>query len=244
MNQKGGVGKTTTAAHLAHGLSMLGHRVLALDLDPQGHLAASFGLFDTSLAGADRLLVDGIALSELLQREVRPNLDLLPAGSRLGEFEHATASRRDSVQRLTRALQPWAHHYQWGVIDCPPAAGLLSVSAILAAGDLVIPISGDFLALHGFSRLLRALRTIEKSLGHTTRKHLLMTRYYPRRKVATEVRERLEHYFPNDLLKTIIREAAAVTEGPGFGKTVFEYSPRSIGAEDYHALVEELLSRT
>ncbi|MFK5894228.1 MAG: ParA family protein, partial [Pseudomonadota bacterium] len=127
--------------------------------------------------------------------------------------------------------------------DCPPAAGLLAMNAILAADEILIPVTGDYLALQGLSRLIQVLRRIEQRLEKNTRKWFVLTRFHERRKLANEIRAKMINYFPGQVLKTCIRENVALAESPGFGKTIFEYRPKSHGSEDYRQLANDFLQR-
>lgn len=242
INQKGGVGKTTTTLNLAHALANKGQQVLAIDLDPQAHLTAGFGLLRKQQSGiADVMLGEkSMADTALLARE---NLQLLPAGCRLGELEHMTGGGAQRGWLLRDALTqlPNAHHFV--VIDCPPSSGILGMNALLAAEEVLIPVSGDFFALQGVSRLMNIFEHIEESLRRTMTKWVVLTRFNERRKLAQEVRDKILSYFPGRVLQTYIRESVALAESPGFGQTIFEYQGRSNGAEDYASLADDIIAR-
>lgn len=136
-------------------------------------------------------------------------------------------------------------NYDYVIIDCPPAAGLLAMNAILAVDEMIIPVTGDYLALQGLSRLVQVVTHIEKRLERKTKKYFVLTRFDARRKLAREIRDKMIAYFPRQVLKTGIRENVALAESPGFGQSIFEYSKKSHGAEDYQQLAEDyLLQRT
>lgn len=239
MNQKGGVGKTTTATNLSHGLAMQGQSVTAVDLDPQGHLSASFGHHDLD-PGLDRLM-DGSALPDIVIRPVRDNVDLVPPGRHLNEVDglrEGGAARgrllRDALARLPAR--------DFVIIDCPPSSGLLGMNALLAADELLIPVTGDYLSLSGLSRLMQILRRLEQKLGRPLPARMVMTRFNARRRHAREVQGKVQQYFPDQLLGTTIREAAALAESPSFGKSIFEYRPGSISASEYRALTREYIT--
>jgi chromosome partitioning protein len=239
MNQKGGVGKTTTATNLCHGLALQGQHVTAVDLDPQGHLSASFGHHDPD-PGLDQLM-DGSALAEEVLRRVRDNVELVPPGSRLNEVDglkEGGAARgrllRDALTRLPAR--------DFVIIDCPPSSGLLGMNALLAANELLIPVTGDYLSLSGLSRLMRILKQLEQKLGRPLPTRMVMTRFNARRRHAREVQDKIQQYFPDQLVSTTIREAAALAESPSFGKSIFEYRPTSTSAREYQALTREYLS--
>jgi len=239
MNQKGGVGKTTTTLNLAHALAMSGNTVTVIDLDPQAHLTSCFGINTPDHVGMFDVLAEGMDINDAVIN-VRENLNLIPAGSRLGEFEQSSgggAKRGWLLSEVTKSLCK----QDYVLIDCPPSSGMLTMNAILAAKEMLIPVSGDYLSLQGLSRLINILKHIETRLSHATKKWLVVTRFHSRRRLANEVREKLNSYFPGQILATPIRETVALAESPGFGKTIFEYKKSSNGAHDYHALADDLL---
>ncbi len=238
INQKGGVGKTTTTLNLAHALARQGRRVLAIDLDPQAHLTAGFGALLHEQAGVDSLMLGEAALAERTL-PVRERLDLLPAGSRLGELEHLQegGARRGFLLRDTLGE---ADDYDAVLIDCPPSSGILGMNALLACREVLIPVAGDFFSLQGLARLMAIFEHIESTLNREIRKWVVLTRFHARRRLAREVRDKILDYFPDRVLRTPIRESVALAESPGFGQTIFEYQARSHGARDYQALAEDL----
>jgi chromosome partitioning protein len=129
------------------------------------------------------------------------------------------------------------------IVDCPPSAGLLAMNVILAVDEMLVPVTGDYLALQGLSRLIQVVNHIEKRLGKMTKKWFVLTRFYERRKLAKEIRSKMIRYFPNQVFKTSIRENVSLAESPGFGQTIFEYQPKSHGSEDYRQLAADFLSK-
>jgi chromosome partitioning protein len=240
MNQKGGVGKTTTAVNLAHALALSGMRVLALDLDPQGHLSSGFAINDPSIPGMDLVLLDGESIDSVVV-EARENLDVVPAGGGLANMEHVAEGGKQRGMRLKNALQDCGRSYDAVLMDCPPSAGLLGMNALFAASELLIPVSSDFLSLQGLSRFMGTLQFVEDTLKRPMKKYVLMTRFHNQRRLAREVRERLAQHFPGELLQTSIRENVALAESPSYGETIFEYQNVSHGADDYRQLAQELM---
>ena len=244
INQKGGVGKTTTAINLAHALQLCGQRVLALDLDPQGHLGVGLGVSEINVPGMDEVLLNGGALAEFAVTTRNADddlrLDVVPAGPGLANMEHISEGGKQRGLRLKNALRPVLGQYDSVVVDCPPSAGLLGMNALFAASDLIIPISSDFLALQSLSSFMGTLQFVEKTSGRSLRKHIVMTRFHRQRRLAREVRDSLQQHFPGQLTRTTIRENVALAESPSYGESIFEYQASSNGADDYRRLAEEL----
>ncbi len=243
MNQKGGVGKTTTTMNLAHALAQKGQRVLAIDLDPQAHLTAGFGMVRKSQPGMAELMLSEKSVEEVTVL-ARDNMDLIPAGDRLGELEHLTEGGAKRGWMLRDALADYADDYDYILIDCPPSSGILGMNALLAAKEVMIPVSGDFFALQGLARLMSIFQHIEGTLKLNTEKWVVLTRFQERRRLAKDVRDKIMSYFPKHVYKTAIREAVALAESPGFGQTIFEYQASSNGAEDYKSLATDVQKRT
>jgi len=242
INQKGGVGKTTTTLNLAHALAQQEQRILAVDLDPQAHLTAGFGAQRSGVAGVAEVLLDQRPARELVLT-VRERLDLLPAGTRLGEMEHLSEGGARRGWLLKTALQEVAADYDMILVDCPPSAGILGMNALLASEEVLIPVAGDFFSLQGLARLMGIFEHIETTLQRQIGKWVVLTRFHERRRLAREVRDRILDYFPRQVLRTPIRETVALAESPGFGQTIFEYQARSHGASDYRALASDMLHR-
>jgi len=240
LNQKGGVGKTTTSLNVGHALALAGCRVLMIDLDPQGHLTASWGLHGTDWQGIDAVL-SGVATLEDCVRTVRERVDVVPSGSGLVRFEQDAAGGIARGYRLREVLQGLDYNYV--LLDCPPSSGLIAMNALLAADQLLIPVSSDYLSLNGLARMMSVLRAIEGKTHSVTDKRILLTRYQARRRLAREVREKLEQHFGEELLRVAVREAVAIAESPSYGQSIFEYRPNGHGAEDYRALGAALMEQ-
>ena len=243
LNYKGGVGKTTTSYNLAILYAGTGKKVLAIDLDPQSHYAISLGLKEPGISGVDDIfLEDGVDVEEYLVT-VRPNLDLLPSGFRLGEVEKLSSRGPAVASVLRNAIAPIKDRYDIVIIDCPPSSGLLNFNALFASKEVLIPVSSDFLSLQGLSQLLKTLKSAQHFMGRELDIWIVLTRYATRRRLSRDVRDKLMEYFPNRVLRTVIRESAPIAESPGFGLAVTEYRPRSNGAQDYLGLADDIIHR-
>lgn len=240
MNQKGGVGKTTTAINIAHAIALNGHTVLAIDLDPQAHLTAGLGLLRKSQLGIADVLLGDVSVNQVAV-VAREGLDLIPAGDRLGEMEHMNTGGAKRGWLLRDAIQQYAQQYDYVFIDCPPSSGILGINALLACNEVLIPVSGDFFSLQGLSRLMAIFSHIETTLKTTAEKWVVMTRFHERRRLAQDVKSTIMNYFPKHVYRTPIRETVALAESPGFGKTIFEYSEQSNGAKDYIDLARDII---
>jgi len=242
MNQKGGVGKTTTTVNLGHALALSGQRVAVLDMDPQGQAGVSLG-FDNRRPGMDAVLLEGAAIDEV-KIAARDNLDLVVAGSGLGNFEQMKQGGVKRGHKLRQAVRESSlTEYDFVLIDCPPSSGLLGVNAMFSARELIIPVASDYLSLQGLSRMMQILKRAEELSGYRVETWLVTTRAQLRRRLTQQVRERILNYFPDRVLSTPIRENVALAECPSYGKTILDYRTKSVGAEDYLSLAADVIGR-
>ena len=240
INQKGGVGKTTTTANLAHAFAIKGHSVTGIDMDPQGHLAAHWGCYRKDAHGVDQVLL-GEKIIPQVAVSARDRLHLVPAGEGLKKIERGECGSI-SANTLKEALSSVADTQDFTFIDCPPASGLLIDYALSAADEMIIPVAADYLALRGLSDIIETVRKFEQQLDKEFKLWVVVTRFHTRRKLSIEVRDKLLEYFPDNMLATSIREASVLAECPSFGKTAFEYKGANFGAYDYASLARDLLS--
>ncbi|MCQ8181347.1 ParA family protein [Methylomonas sp. SURF-1] len=240
LNQKGGVGKTTTSVNLTHALARMGKTVTVIDLDPQSHLAVSLGVVAPQQGGIDEVMLADCELpSRLLP--VRKNLNLVLSGPRLQEIEQLSEGGSCRGDLLKKALDSCPSDQDFVFIDCPPSSGVLVANALFAADEILIPMTSDYLVLQGLSHLMGTIKKFESALKRQYRFSLVMSRYIPTRRLSREVLELVKNYFPGKILATPIRETALLAECPSFGKTIFEYRPGCRSARDFTELAKDFL---
>jgi chromosome partitioning protein len=241
INQCEGVGKTTIATSLGHALAMSGLRVTLVDLDPKGGLAAGYGLFRAPSKGIDRVMLNGTDLRSV-KIGARDLLTLIPAGITLAEMERVLGSGSQHVRRLSNAIEGQFEDQAFVLFDCPPGSGLLSVNAIFAADELLIPVTDKAESLNGALKILVTLKRLQPYLPRTITARIVLNRITPRDKAGKAVRGKLKEHFLHALLETAIREGRAIAESTDMGRTIFEYKAASYSAREFRDLAEELLA--
>lgn len=244
INQKGGVGKTTTTINVGAGLAQLGRRVLMIDLDPQAHLTYALGIAAHELNATVYALLKGESEIEKICLDRGNGLRLIPSSLDLSGAEITLAGVAGREFLLREGLESFTEA-DFVLIDCPPSLGLLTVNALAVAQEIYIPVQTEFLALQGMSSLLQTVEAVQRRLNRGIRlTGIIANRYDSRKTLNREVVERLREHFGGQLFKTLIRDNVSLAEAPSHGQTIFEYKPNSNGAADFLALSREIVKRS
>ena len=246
VNNKGGVGKTTSAVNLSAGLSAASRRGLLVDLDAQGSASLSLGMSRADLTpGTAEVILEGLPIRQAIRPSSIKGLDILPGSMALASADLSLSVITGREVVLKNALKPVLTDYDFAVLDCPPSLGLLTVNALTAADFFIIPLTLDYLALEGLVNFMAAVEKIRAGIGGTVAAPLgiLLTLADRRLNVTEEIGKMIRGYYGRLVFKTEIKGNVRLKEAPSFGKSIFDYDNGSAGAEAYRELTKEVLQR-
>ena len=244
-NQKGGVGKTTTTVNIAAALSMGGLKVLVVDLDPQGNASAALGVEHRISQGIYEVLMGSAPINQVVQKVAGfPSLDCIPSNTSLAQAEINLVSMVARESRLKDSLQELSQTYDYIFIDCPPRLGLLTVNALAAANEVLIPIQCEYYALEGLSQLLETFKVVKQRLNPKLElSTIVLTMFDSRTRLANDVVANVKSHFPRELIDIPIPRAVRLSEAPSYSQTVMTYDPTSTGAIAYMQVAREIAER-
>jgi len=244
-NQKGGVGKTTSAINLAASLAVIEHSTLIIDIDPQSNTTSGLGIDSKTVENSIyEVLVDGINISETICETELESLDLVPSHINLvgAEIEMVDRSQRERI--LTKAIEEVKDNYDFIIIDCPPSLGLLTINSLTASDSVLIPVQCEYFALEGLGQLLNTIKIVRQHMNPELEiEGVLLTMYDTRTRLSNQVAEEVKRYFDDRVFSSVISRNVRLAEAPSFGKPAILYDASSVGAKNYLSLAREIIQQ-
>ncbi|MEA2113367.1 MAG: ParA family protein [Patescibacteria group bacterium] len=244
VNQKGGVGKSTSAVNLGGYLAALGRYVLLVDIDPQANATSGIGLNSQKVfRGLYHSLIDNVSSEETIHKTNLLGYDVIPASSDLAGATIELVNMPNREFKLYEVLRRIRTDYDYILIDCPPSLGLLTVNGLVAADEVIIPVQCEYYALEGLGQLLKTIELVQDNLDSPIKiKGALLTMYDRRNRLSRQVRKEVERNFNDYVFESIIPRCVKLAEAPSFGKSIFQYAPHSRGAKAYQKLAQEIIN--
>ena len=244
-NQKGGVGKTTTAINLSACLAEKGQKVLAIDMDPQGNMTSGLGIDkDEVEKNIYDLMIGQVGVEEVLQKEAIENLDIIPTSIDLSAAEIELIGVDDKEFIIRNAIAPIKDNYEYIIIDCPPSLSMLTINAMTTADSVLVPIQCEYYALEGLSQLIHTVELVKDRLNSKLEiEGVVFTMYDARTNLSLQVVENVKDNLQQNIYKTIIPRNIRLAEAPSYGLPINKYDPKSTGAESYMRLADEVIER-
>ena len=244
-NQKGGVGKTTTAINLAASLAAIEHATLIIDIDPQSNSTSGLGIDTNTLTNSIyEIMIGSAELNESIRQTDLDFLDLVPAHINLVGAEIEMIDREERERILKKAVADARQRYDFVIIDCPPSLGLLTINALTASDSILIPVQCEYFALEGLGQLLNTIKIVRQHLNpELDIEGVLLTMYDTRTRLSNQVTEEVKRYFDDRVFKSVIARNVRLAEAPSFGKPALLYNSMSIGAKNYLSLADEIIKK-
>ena len=244
-NQKGGVGKTTTAINLAASLAAIEHATLIIDIDPQSNSTSGLGIDTNTLTNSIyEIMIGSAELNESIRQTDLDFLDLVPAHINLVGAEIEMIDRKERERILKKAVADARQRYDFVIIDCPPSLGLLTINALTASDSILIPVQCEYFALEGLGQLLNTIKIVRQHLNpELDIEGVLLTMYDTRTRLSNQVTEEVKRYFDDRVFKSVIARNVRLAEAPSFGKPALLYDSMSIGAKNYLSLADEIIKK-